>query len=136
MFGTHRRVVVPTKKHLVIIGILEVLYGAGFTLSPLLSFDGSRFSFDLALFLAGAALNWGLIIYNVVAVFLDRKHAGLYTIFPVAWILMMVAEMMLYNNRALAPLFTYGYPIFTILLGISLIIIWRRAAHKVMAPAR
>lgn len=127
---------VPTKKHLVVIGILEVLYGVGFTLSPLLSYDGGRFSFDLAIFLAGAALNWGLIIYNVVAVFLDRKHAGLYTIFPVAWILMMVAEMMLYNNRALAPLFTYGYPIFTILLGISLIIIWRRGAHKVMAPAR
>lgn len=136
MFRPYQRVVVPTKKHLVVIGILEVLYGVGFTLSPLLSYDGGRFSFDLAIFLAGAALNWGLIIYNVVAVFLDRKHAGLYTIFPVAWILMMVAEMMLYNNRALAPLFTYGYPIFTILLGISLIIIWRRGAHKVMAPAR
>ncbi|GEK04902.1 hypothetical protein LHA01_01410 [Schleiferilactobacillus harbinensis] len=84
----------------------------------------------------GAALSWGLLIYNVVAVFLDRKHADLYAIFPVIWILMMVAEMMLYNNRALAPLFTYGYPIFTILLGISLIIIWRRGAHKVMAPTR
>lgn len=136
MFGTHRRVVVPTKKHLVIIGILEVLYGAVFALSPLFSFDGSRFSFDLALLLAGAALNWGLIIYNVVAVFLDHKHAGLYAIFPVTWLLMMVAEMMLYRNRAFEPLFTYGYPVFLIILGVSLILIWRRNARKAMVPAR
>ncbi|GEK04901.1 hypothetical protein LHA01_01400 [Schleiferilactobacillus harbinensis] len=48
MLGTYRRVVVPTKKHLVIIGILEVLYGVGFTLSPWCSYDDGRFSFDLA----------------------------------------------------------------------------------------